>query len=228
MTSQWSKFCKVPAVVLFASLALYACGGSSNSANGGSEFGNPSRGLIGTVTTASALTKSAITCPADSVIATDSLAATTEASIGSDCSFDMSLETGKAYILSFLEGGSFVATMIVNNGAVLGEGNVFFLSDGPSDVDLGDITFEGDAARPENEPAEQCDRDGDGDSDFDDDDDDDDGVNDEDESDCDDDEFEDDEDDEDSCDGEDDSGDDESEDGGSGGSGSGEDEGVED
>ncbi len=184
-------------VLLILLSALPACGGSGSSATGGSEFGNPTRGLTGIVTSGAggALTKALTSsCPADSVIATNSTAETTSVAVNDDCSFDLSLETEMAYVLSFTQGSQFVATLIVDNNTGLLNTQTIYLAPGDTTVDLGTIVISNGQATPEHQPAEQNDRDGDGINDFDDDDDDDDGISDVDETDCDLDGFEDDDD----------------------------------
>lgn len=160
---------------LFARL-LTACGGS---VQGGSEFGNPTRTLLG------ALTK-AIDCPADALQAIDSLGQMTTGEINEeDCSFAVELTAGKSYQASFTLGDEVVLTLIVRNSATAAESSVFFFAEDDVPMDLGDITIEDDEAIPENEPATQNDEDNDGTSDFDDVDDDGDGVADDFEEDCD-------------------------------------------
>lgn len=199
-------------------LMLNRCG--SNSAEGGSEFGNPSRQLTGTVVAgaSSSLQKGVMkaagssSCPADTVIATDSQAQTTTDSISANCSFALTLTVGKAYSVSFTSGesplgDSFVATLIVQNSSSSLSSTVFVISTGESDMDLGTITISDSEADPEVEPAAENDQDGDGTDDFDDTDDDGDGILDNNEEDCDLDGYDDDYDESDSCDfgGEDDS-----------------------
>lgn len=176
-------------LLIVFSLFLIHCGGS---AIGGSEFGNPARGLKGLVVSAAtgslALKQNAAnsnSCPADMVILTDSLLNTVSLEINSDCSFDDSIDVNQAYDVSFYKNDVFVASLEVTNGSSTLTTSIIYIADGSSDVDLGTITISGDKAIPENEAATQSDRDNDGVDDFDDDDDNNDGVNDEDETDCD-------------------------------------------
>ncbi len=192
-------------------LMLNRCG--SNSAEGGSEFGNPSRLLKGTVVagTSSSLQKgvmkaaNSFSCPADTVIATGSLAQTTTASISADCSFSLPLTVATAYSVSFTlgespSGDSFVATLIVRSSSSSLSSNVFVISTSASDMDLGTITIIDNEANPEIEPVSENDQDGDGINDFNDTDDDGDGILDNSEGDCDLDGYNDDYDQSDACD----------------------------
>lgn len=168
-------------------LLSHACT-STPAADGGSEFGNPTRPVTGRLTTASEglALKSAVTdCPADTVIATDSLAQTVSASVETDCSFTLSLTVGKAYVISFSLGDVFVATLVLNNSPATLSSKTIIISEGESAIDLGMITISGKKALPESQAALQNDQDANGTSDFDDADDDGDGVPDEEEEDCD-------------------------------------------
>lgn len=169
---------------------ITSCGGS---VAGGTEFGNPTRVVMGSFVAAE-------TCPADTAIATDSEAQTTTAAFAADCSFELNLAEDTAYTLSFYAGEDFVATLQVEDAAGKERSPVFIVSDQDSPLDLGDITISDDDAIPENEPAEQNDQDDDGITDFDDKDDDADGTPDTSETDCDNDGFSDDDDAVDSCD----------------------------
>ncbi|MBI2340562.1 MAG: Ig-like domain-containing protein [Deltaproteobacteria bacterium] len=155
---------------------------------GGSEFGNPSRPVMGTVVDGgggSDLKKQAGDCPADTVSAVDSRGNTASASVDSVCDFDLDLTPGKAYFLSFTLDGDFVAILVVQNSLATLESTVFYLADGADPVDLGEILIADGEGRPTNQPAGQSDRNGNGVNDFDDDDDDNDGHGDDDEEDCD-------------------------------------------
>lgn len=203
----------LPIVLFCFMLFLAHCGGG---AEGGSEFGNPSRLVVGTLSSDAnsnlnrSLSKlesffirsahAAHTCPADTVIATDSLARTTSASVEEDCSFALTLTTNKAYVFSFVSGSAFVATLIVTNSPDTLPSTAFFISLDEDKIDLGVVTIVDNDAVPENEPAEQNDQDEDGTNDFDDEDDDGDGTADDEESDCDLDDYEDDYDEDDPCD----------------------------
>lgn len=182
----------------FILLVVFACGGNE----GGSEFGNPSRPVIGVVrstldqTSSSSTLKKKIeqifmapayasSCPADTVLATDSVGDTTLASVSDDCSFRLSLSTDKAYLLSFVRDDDFVARLIFKTGVGSISSSIFVLSQAADAVDLGDVTIEEGTATAENNPTEQNDEDGDGVDDFADGDDDSDDIPDEDEEDCD-------------------------------------------
>lgn len=174
------------------SLSLTSCGGAS----GGSEFGNPTRAVTGTLTTTSLSENSFLslfisnaiateTCPADTVIATDSQGESTTVTVETDCSFSLELTVNKAYAVSFVLNDEFVATLYVRNSSTGLKSSVFVLSDGETNVDLGDVIISDGEADPESDPAEQCDVDDDDVDDYDDTDDDGDGVLDDDEGDCD-------------------------------------------
>ncbi len=168
-------------------LLLAHCGGG---ATGGTEAGNPpdlpTRNVLGLINSIeSALVKSATTCPADTVIATDALAQTTEGIIESDCSFTLPLSTGKAYALSMVNDGTFIASFLFDNSASLLQSPTFIISSGSDDIDLGNITILDGEAFPTLNPAQQNDQDGDGIHDYDDDDDDNDDIADDSEEDCD-------------------------------------------
>lgn len=176
-------------------LALLAgCGGGTS----GSDSQEGTRVVTGTVSGSSGssnlVTRAASDdCVADTILATDTTGATTSASVADDCSFSLTLATGKSYVVSLLLGDEFVATLIFDSGIEGFSTSSLPLSDG-SLLDLGQITISGTVASAENEALDQCDNDGDGTSDLDDADDDEDGVEDEEEEDCDLDGFDDDED----------------------------------
>lgn len=180
------------AIFSLACLQVAAC----SSSPGGTEFGNPTREVEGTLTTASASqdtitsffiphAMAAVACPADTAIATDSKGLTTTTSVASDCSFSLSLTVNKAYAVSFVLADEFVATLFVRNSATDLKSSVFVLSSGATAMDLGDVIISDGEADPESDPASQNDEDEDGIDDFDDSDDDGDGVTDDDEEDCD-------------------------------------------
>lgn len=172
-------------VFVLVPLGLASCGSSP----GGTEFGNPTREVEGTLTTAG-LSQDIITsffipnamaaqaCPADTTIATDSKGLTTMASVASDCSFALSLTVNKAYTVQFVLEDDFVATLFVQNSATGPKSSVFVLSSGDAAIDLGDVVITAGEADPENDPASQNDEDEDAIVDFDDSDDDGDGVDD--------------------------------------------------
>ncbi len=187
--------------ILLAGCAIFLLTLTQCSNAGGTEAGNPSAKIvIGQMSSQSSqLTtlKTAVTttCPADTIIATDSSAQQIEAQAESDCSFELELEKNTAYQIDFFLNDSFVAPLIVNNGGNLLATRIVYLDDSDNSIDLGVINFANGDAIPEFEPSEQCDRDGDGIFDFDDTDDDNDDQDDDVEDDCDLDGYEDDNDD---------------------------------
>lgn len=158
---------------------------------GGSEAGNPAalRAVQGqlSVTAPAALSQSAAIdpCPADAVIAVDSLGGETKAALAADCSFQLQLAVDTAYRILIVSGDVTVAAMQFQNDALLFPSPVMIVSAAGDAIDLGAIQIVDGTATPEQEPALQNDIDGDGISDFDDRDDDNDGIADADESDCD-------------------------------------------
>lgn len=171
-------------------LILSSCGSA-----GGVEAGNPpdlptTRAVTGTLTGPSAsiatLTRTiGDDCGADTLIATNSASATTTASIDEDCSFTIDLTIGEAYVLSLLNGDSFVASFIFNNSSQTLSTITMIIAEGTDAINLGNITINGSEATCEFEPSEQNDSDNDGLDDFEDEDDDNDDIPDVDEEDCD-------------------------------------------
>jgi len=187
-------------VALIPLLFIIGCG------QGGSEAGNPpsSRIVTGNLTSTASSSSSlsllkyhtdpqsdtesnnlSDTCEADLVIAFDSAGGFTQASANADCSFDLSLETDKAYEVNFFLNDEFVAYLVMMNNDGDFDSPIMFVSEGDESINLGRITIIDFMAFPENQPASQNDRDRDGTFDFDDDDDDNDGRRDRDERDCD-------------------------------------------
>jgi len=169
-------------------LFLFVCACSGSGSLGGTEFGNPTRELTGTVVSGAtnALVKTvSASCVADSVIITDAAGATVSASLESDCSFSLDAPVGKSYLLSFLSNNSFIANLIFARDSTSIETTIFHVVSGTGVINLGNITLIGSRAIPGTNPLTQNDRDGNGINDFDDDDDDGDGVSDDDEEDCD-------------------------------------------
>lgn len=197
-------------LLAIALLALH-CGG--NATVGGTEAGNPPQGLRivegNVATNNNALLRAGISpCFATQVIALDSTGSTTNADVGSDCTFEISLAAGKAYAINLLSGDTFVASLLFQNSPSALPSAVFSISSGSTRINLGRIRLSNSDAFPETEPSEFNDDDNDGTNDFDDEDDDGDGVSDEDEDDCDLDGYRDDfDDDNDSCEDSEDSGD---------------------
>lgn len=156
-----------------------ACGGN---AEGGTEFGNPTRSLIGELDPSDGGLSS---CPADRVIATDTAGETTQTDVRSGCSFELPLTPDRSYVISYTLEDQFVATLIFQSSVSSLTSSVLFVSSGSTGIDLGKITFDNGKASPEKNPVAQNDRDGDGDDDLDDEDDDNDSTPDEEEEDCD-------------------------------------------
>lgn len=158
---------------------LSSCGGN---AEGGTEFGNPTRSLVGEL---DATMGGLSSCPADRVMATDIAGQTTQTDVRADCSFSLSLTLNRSYVISYTLEDEFVATLIFQSGTSSLTSSVLFVSSGSTSIDLGTVTFDNGKASPEKNPVAQNDRDGDGDNDLDDEDDDNDNIPDEDEEDCD-------------------------------------------
>lgn len=177
---------KTTTTYLTIALALVAIGCSGGS--GSSSSSTTTRNLTGSVPENStpALVKGVDTasCQADTILATDSSGTTTQADVASDCTFSIELAVGESYAISFLNGDTFVATLIFDSG-VSGTSSSIPLSSGDGTISLGSITFTGSVATPALNPLTRCDEDDDGTSDFDDSDDDNDGIDDDAEEDCD-------------------------------------------
>ncbi|MBX7149524.1 Ig-like domain-containing protein [bacterium] len=154
--------------ILFLLFILNACGSA-----GGVEAGNPpdlptTRNVIGTLTGPGAsITATSRTigddCGADTLIATNSLAETITASVGSDCSFSITLDIGKAYALALLKDDTFIASFIFNNTLSTISSITLIIADGTDDIDLGNITINGNRASCELEIEQEdndCDLDG--------------------------------------------------------------------
>lgn len=168
-------------------LAFTAINCSSN--NGGGSSNSTTRNLTGNVPENStpALMKGATTiapCQANTILATSSSGSTTQGSIAADCTFSIELAVGQSYVISFLNGDTFVATLIFDTG-ISGTASSLPLASGDGAINLGSITFTGSVASPTSNPLIHVDDDHDGISDFDDSDDDNDGINDDEEDDCD-------------------------------------------
>ena len=153
------------AILTFILVFLLSCG----SVTGGSEAGNPTtRTLYGQLSGADASTNMYLghshaesTCSADTIIATDSLAQTTMASVSTDCSFTITLAINTAYVISFTLNDDFVGTMLFSTSETA-TSHVIVLDSGSTEISLGTITFDGTTARPTHEPYEEIDRDKDG------------------------------------------------------------------
>lgn len=175
---------------LFTFIFFFLSCGSSD-IQGGSEFGN-ARFLVGSF--------SESTCPADTVIATNSLGTSFTAALTENCSFNLELPINTAYSLSFWSNGTLIANMQFINGINSLSSNTFVISASQDNMDLGIISLNGSLASPQKQPSSQNDQDQDGINDDEDDDDDNDGKSDDLEEDCDLDGFNDDLDENDDCD----------------------------
>lgn len=165
-------------------LSLLGCGG----ATGGSEAGNPSRTVTGSVP-ASAVSglklQSAFSCVADTVIATNSRDEEVSATVQDDCSFALDLPSDEAYQIDFELEGVYAATMTFENSPGRFSTPVMLISAGEDPLSLDEIIIVDETAIPGREPSRQNDQDGDGLPDFSETDADGDGVPDTDEEDCD-------------------------------------------
>lgn len=185
-------------VACFSLLSLWGCELTSDL--GGTEAGNPpvtTRQLTGNVASEESdssdsselrlnfIATTTVSCVADTVIATDSSAAKTQAEIESDCSFTIELVVGEVYVISFTKQDEYVGTVYFINDNEFLSSPYLYLSDGDEAIDLGVISFSGGTALPEHEPAEQQDQDDDGIVDQSDSDDDNDTVDDSEDTDCD-------------------------------------------
>lgn len=164
---------------------LSACGAGTTSssattttATGTTLTGNLAGGTAG-------LSRFATTgCEADTVIVTNTAAVSASAAVAEDCSFDMELDAGSSYIVSFAQNDEFVATLIFDNGTTGFTSSLLPIRTA-GEIDLGTVNIAGGVATPTNEPLDQIDNDSDGLTDLEDADDDNDGTEDEEESDCD-------------------------------------------
>jgi hypothetical protein len=182
------------AAVLFAVCAagVSGAGGCGTGATGGSEAGNPSRSVIGSLAVsepaALSLDQAAVTetgCPADTVVAVDSRKQEQSFEVASDCSFALDLFFHKAYSIRFRLDDVDVGGMLFQNSPDRFPAPVMEVAEQEGDLSLGLIVVNDGQSKPENEPAAQNDADLDGLPDFVDTDDDNDGVLDVDEPDCD-------------------------------------------
>ena len=165
-------------ILFFILQTLVACGGEG--LLGGTEAGNPpveTRTISGQVSESTqnlvrSLLLSGTACPADTVLALDSLAQTTSAELNDSCSFSMTLAVNKAYAISLVKDDVFIASLIFNNTSRSLESTVMLVGSGETEISLGLITISGNRATPQTQPATQNDRDDDGVADYDDDEDD--------------------------------------------------------
>lgn len=169
-------------------MALASCGGTGSTTSAAATSGTRTISGEVPVATSAGLTRALTTgaCSADTVITTDTLGTTQSADVSSeDCSFTITLTTGKSYVIGFVLEDEFVATLTFDSGVAGFASSVLPLADGDSTVVLGTITISGNIAMPETNPLDFIDSDGDGMNDRDDTDDDADGTEDEAEDDCD-------------------------------------------
>lgn len=187
MKHQWIKHM----IMCTVTAGLFACSGSSSSTGGSSTTG--ARNLTGNASGSSTpalvnelnQTLSESGCLADTIIATTTTGTTSTATLDSNCDFNLELQTGQSYVISFVLDGQFVASLLFDTGISGFGDSVFSVDDSTGDINLGAITFSGNLASSEHNPLEYCDSDDDGIHDFDDDDDDGDDIYDYYESDCD-------------------------------------------
>lgn len=173
--------------LLCLSLTLTGCG---TELNGGSEAGNPSgmRLVSGSVESESVEVLSLLTlevCLADTVLATDSQGNETKATIESDCTFELELDTGKMYSLSLWLDKMLIALFEFDNDIDQFPSSFLTLGAYGDGMNLGQVQIVNGSAVPEFEPTTQNDLDGDGVPDSVDIDDDGDGISDDQELDCD-------------------------------------------
>lgn len=182
---RWRTFFVCCWAVVFIAAGLAACG--SGSSMGGTEAGNPpdvTRPVVGQLTPSNSITES-VPCPADTVVAVNSLEEATFADVEDDCSFSIDLTVDEAYIILFYLDDQLIAAMLFMNGGDAESSDVMIVSQGDDPIDLGSIDLGDSTVTPENEPAEQNDQDGDGENDYVDEDDDNDDIPDSLEEDCD-------------------------------------------
>lgn len=176
--------------ILTCILSLVACGGTGTTSTDQNSATSSAVTLSGSVASSSQnnsnLSKFLVQgCDADQVIATNSSAETVSAEVSDDCSFSLSLAIGESYSISFLEGGTFVASLVFDTGINGVSSSSLPVNDSGATVNLGSVTITGNVASAENEPLSQLDNDDDGIDDLSDTDDDDDGIEDTSEEDCD-------------------------------------------
>ncbi|MBT3182744.1 MAG: hypothetical protein HN337_09600, partial [Deltaproteobacteria bacterium] len=177
------KYHKLKLCLFILLVTITSCG------EGGTEAGNPgdlisTRVVTGIVPDSASTIQSTGSCAADVALFTDTEAISTDASVGTDCSFETNLPVDKYYAAIFQYQNGRVSTMRFRNGRNASTSNYFYVSAGDTAIDMGSITFDDDDATPEYEPSEQNDSDDDGINDYEDDDDDNDDIPDEDEEDC--------------------------------------------
>lgn len=182
---------KILQPLLVGCLFLAGCAGSgtlnsdSQTISGASE----QKTLTGTLPTESGtnflMADDTTSCSADTVIATDTSGETVSSEVASDCSFSITLQTGKNYVISFALNDEFVATLFFDSGVSGITTPTLPVDSDSGTINLGSITITGDAATCEKNPLGEVDSDEDGTDDYADEDDDDDGTYDIAEDDCD-------------------------------------------
>lgn len=183
--------CLSPSILLLTLTLCLSCGKTTRTDNslGGSEAGNPpgegerivtgqletasTTTLIRSAASRSATTRNATsTCAADTVVLVDLDGEEFEISPAADCSFTTSVPIDQIYQMSFERSGTVLAVAYFQPNLNSVFVPFFLVSEGEEPIDLGLITFEGNRALAEFQPAQQNDADGDGIVDFDDTDDD--------------------------------------------------------
>lgn len=186
------KTLKLGVTLALLSMGTMACGtlsqlsdGISNAANDGewSISGSVNESANGASSVSKAVSSDG--CVADQVIATDSQAETTTATVDENCAFTMTVPSGESYVVSFMLDGAFVGTLVFDSGIDGLTTSSLPLVTGSGDLELGTITMQGDLATPSQQPLDTIDRDADGVVDSEDPDDDGDNIPDDEELDCD-------------------------------------------
>ncbi|MBI4412610.1 MAG: hypothetical protein HY541_09025 [Deltaproteobacteria bacterium] len=166
-------FNKIP-LVLVACLALCLhCGvapmteGDGDEGEAGAEASSDLRSITGSFTdgsTVSSLSKSAKKsieegCEVDQVLAMDEEGRSYTGTFNTDCSFSLTVKVGISYIISFLHGGEFIATITFNRTA----SSFLPVMPDPLPLDLGRISRVGSQALCNDEEGVLCPIDSDGD-----------------------------------------------------------------
>lgn len=141
-------------------------GGDEAEEEGGTEAPSDMRAITGSLAngTTAALTKNTGKsgehgCQADEVLAMDSEGRTSSGAFHEDCSFSLTVKTGAFYIITFLNGGEFVATITFNRIA----SSFLPVMANPLPLDLGKISRVGSQALCDDEEGVLCPIDSDGD-----------------------------------------------------------------
>ena len=123
-------------------------------------------------------------CVASEVFSYDVVGNIVSAQVEDDCSFFMEVTIDKLWGM-LLRTNRFDIKVQFQNGAYFDESDYYYVSAGDETIELGLVTINNITAFPQNQPAQQNDRDNDGINDYDDNDDDDDNILDTAENDCD-------------------------------------------